>query len=110
LLSVPHISHFCFEKFWITQEGFSALVVQWWSHKFLGHNKAVDWKIKIKYMHMKIKAWSKNIYHTIRVRKEELTDKVCVFEEVKEDSGLLSDEIGELITSKNNYMIFIKMK
>jgi hypothetical protein len=36
----------------------------------------------------------------IQVRKEKLTDKVCVLEEVQEDRGLLFDEIDESITSK----------
>jgi hypothetical protein len=42
-------------------------------------------------MYMKMKGWSLNISHTIRIRKIELTDKVCVLEEVQKDKGLLSE-------------------
>jgi hypothetical protein len=92
--------HFRFERYWIFQDGFSLLVVQWWSHRSLGHNKAKSWQIKIKYIHMKMKGWSRNISHDIKLKKSELIDKITFLESVQDQRDLLSDEIDELLTFK----------
>jgi hypothetical protein len=75
------------------------LVVQWWSHRSLGKNKA---QIKIKFMHMKMKGWSRNTSHDIKLKKSELTDKITFLESVQDHRYLLSDEIGDLLAFKKD--------
>jgi hypothetical protein len=54
-IAFPTVYHFRFEIFWISQDGFSALVSIWWGQRFLGSNKTVGWKIKIKHMSSKVR-------------------------------------------------------
>jgi hypothetical protein len=99
-VAFPKIYHFCFEIFWISQEVFFYLVAIWWSQCFLGSIKAVGWQIKIKHMSSKMKGWSRNLSHTIHLKKLTCSSKVEHFEHIQETRALDRDEILDLLDCK----------
>jgi hypothetical protein len=102
-VAFPKVYHFRFEIFWISQEDFSDLVVVWWSKCFLGSNKAVGWQIKIKHISSKMRGWSRNLSHSMHLKKVNYSSKAEHFEHIQENKVLDHDEILDLLDSKKEF-------
>lgn len=84
-----------FEKSWLSQEGFFALVTTWWISYPLGPDLGNAWKFKIQFIRRKLRGWHSNFQGAKRRLKSSLIQKLYDFESLNESNSLTPDDISQ---------------
>ncbi|XP_059450778.1 uncharacterized protein LOC132181539 [Corylus avellana] len=85
---------FRFENMWLKEEGFVALVKQWWdSYEFQGTPNFVLVR-KLKALKLNLKTWNEEVFGNIERNKRTLLEDLRVFDEHEESRALNVEELA----------------
>jgi hypothetical protein len=84
---------FRFENMWLKNEGFGALMKQWWdSYSFQGSPSFVFAR-KIKALKMDLNKWNEEVFRNLDSNKSKLLNDLRVFDAIEEFRALGSEEL-----------------
>lgn len=82
-----------FERTWLAQEGFIALLTSWWQSFPLGHDLGKDWQVKLQFLRRKLRGWHTNVMGAQNKQKKHLLSQISKFEELDESNSLSSQDM-----------------
>lgn len=87
---VPKTSSTCktvrFERIWLSQEGFSDLVIQWWNSFILNSDLGNSWKFKLQFFRKKLRGWNANLQGEKRKIKQNLLSQIDYYENLHDSN------------------------
>jgi len=93
---------------WLEFEGFSDLIREWWGEsQILGFASFVV-ASKLKYLKAKLKAWNREIFGDIRVKKHKLLELINSLDLKEGSFGLSSEELEQRLEAKRAKVSFLE--
>ena len=83
---------FCFEKWWLTQEGFHDLVRNSWNLPCHETNPLDTWHCKLKRLRQHLKGWSLNVNADLKRKKQSLLQEFDILDVFSETNSLEEED------------------
>lgn len=84
-----------FEKTWLTQPGFTELIIKWWNSYILASDLGTSWKFKLQFLRRKLRGWHNNLQGEKNRQKNELLHQLELFETLQESNSLTPQDYSQ---------------